>query len=221
MKPGRASRVVLEVGLAGLAGFGQGFDDLVAEGWNVFGFAAGDEVAVLNDFLVDPVGAGVFQVGVDGGPRGDGLAFDDVGFDQTPGAVTDGGYGFSGFDELLDEGYGVFVGAELVGVDLAAGEDEGVVVGGFDVVDEVIDFDGLAPVGLVPALDLAGFDGEDVDFCSGSLEISLGVGEFDLLVAVGGEDGYFLPLMADLNIRFSCVARRGFACASGFGPSGQ
>ena len=28
----------------------------------------------------------------------------------------------------------------------------------------------------------------------------------------------FLPLMDDLNIRFSCVARRGFACASGLLP---
>jgi len=102
--------------LARLAGFGEGFDELVAEGRDVFGFAAGDEVAVLDNLFVDPVGARVGEVGADGGPGGDGPAFDDVGFDQTPGAVADGGYGFSGFDELLDEGYGVFVGAEFVGV---------------------------------------------------------------------------------------------------------
>ena len=108
--------------------------------------------------------------------------------------MTDGGYGFSGFDEVLDEGYGVTVGAEFVGVDLAAGEDEGVVVCGSDVVDEVVDFDGLAPVGPVPALDLTGLDGEDVNFCSSFLEISFGVGEFDLLVAVGGEYGDFFAL---------------------------
>jgi len=101
-------------------GFGQGCDDLVAEGGDVLGFAAGDEVAVLDDFFVDPGGAGVFEVGVDGGPGGDGFAFDDVGFDQAPGAVADSGYGFSRFYELLDEGDGVFVGAELVGVDLAS-----------------------------------------------------------------------------------------------------
>ena len=71
--------------------------------------------------------------------------------------MTDGGYGLTGFDELLDEGYGVLVDAEVVGVDLAAGQDEGVVVGGFDFVDEMVDFDGLAPVGEVPALDLAFF----------------------------------------------------------------
>ena len=70
MKPGRL--VVLFCGL-GLAGFGQrdfgeGFDDLVVESRDVFGSAAGDEVAVLNDFFVDPVGAGVCEVGVDGGP---------------------------------------------------------------------------------------------------------------------------------------------------------
>ena len=108
--------------------------------------------------------------------------------------MADGGYGFSGFDELLDEGYGVAVGAEFVGVDLAAGEDEGVVVCRADIVDEVVYFDGPAPVGLVPALDLSGFDGEDVDFCSCFLEISLGVGEFNLLVAIGGEDGDLFTL---------------------------
>ena len=177
-----------------LAGSCQGFDDLFAEGGDVFGSAAGDEVAVPDDLFVDPLGAGIFEVGVDGGPGGDGLAFDDVGFDQAPGPVADGGYGFSGFDELLDEGYGVAIGAEFVGVDLAAGQDEGVVVCGSDVVDEVVDFDGLAPVGLVPALDLSGFDGEDVDFCSCFLEISLGVGEFNLLVAIGSEDGNLFTL---------------------------
>jgi hypothetical protein len=100
--------------------------------------------------------------------------------------VTDGGYGLTGFDELLDEGYGVLVGAEVVGVDLAAGEDEGVVVGGFDFVDEMVDFDGLAPVGVVPALDLAFFNGDDFDGGSRLLEVLLRVGEFDLLLAVGG-----------------------------------
>src|SRR5207253_2303933 len=70
-------------------------------------------------------------------------------------------------------------------------EDEGVVVGGMDFADEMVDFDGLAPVGVVPALDLAGLDGEDLYFCSCPLEIPFGVGEFDLLVAVGGEDGDF------------------------------
>jgi hypothetical protein len=178
-----------------LAGFGQGWgfgqcvDQGLREGGDVFGFAAGDEVAVLDHFSVDPVGAGVFEVSVDGGPRGESLALDDAGFNETPGTMADGCYRFAGFYELFDEGYGVFVGAELVGVDLAAGQDEGVVVGGPDIRDEMIDFDGLAPVGFVPALDLPGFDGDDIYFCSCFLEIFFGVGEFDLLVAVGGEDG--------------------------------
>src|SRR5260370_33429490 len=70
-----------------LAGFGQGFDELVAEGGDVFGFAAGDEVAGLDYLFVDPVGAGVFEVGVGGGPGGYGLSFDDVCFDQAPGEL--------------------------------------------------------------------------------------------------------------------------------------
>jgi hypothetical protein len=99
-----------------LAGFGQGLDECVAEGWDVFRFAAGDDVAVLDDFTVDPVGSGVGEVGVDGGPGGDGFALDDACLDEFPGAVTDGGYGLAGLDELLDEFDRVFVGAEFVGV---------------------------------------------------------------------------------------------------------
>jgi hypothetical protein len=52
----------------GQGDFGQGFDDLSAEGGDVFGSAAGDDVAILDDLFVDPFGAGVFEVGVDGGP---------------------------------------------------------------------------------------------------------------------------------------------------------
>jgi len=179
-----------------LAGFGQGLDECVAEGWDVFRFAAGDDVAVLDDFPVDPVGAGVREVGVDGGPGGHGLALDDACFDEPPRAVTDGG--LAGLDELSDELYRITVGAELVRVDLAAGEDEGVVVGGLDIGDEVVDFDGFALVGLVPAFDLSVFDRDNVYFRSCLLEILFGVGKFDLLIAVGGQDGDFFA--ADLFV---------------------
>jgi hypothetical protein len=115
--------------------------------------------------------------------------------------VTDGGYGLAGFDKLLDELDRVFVGAELVGVDLAAGEDESVVVGGLDLGDDVIDFDGFAPVGLVPAFDLPVFDGDNVYLRSCLLEVLFGVGEFDLLIAVCGEDGDFFA--ADFACSFT------------------
>ena len=190
-----------------LAGFGQGFDNLVTEGGDIFGFAAGDEVAVLDDFTVDPVGSGVGEVGVDGGPGGDGFALDDACLDETPGAMTDGGYGLAGLDELFYELYCVFVGAEFVGVDLAAGEDEGVVVGGLDIGNDAVDFDGLAPVGLVPAFDLSAFDGDNVYFRACLLEVLFGVGEFDLLVAVGGEDGDFFAadLLVHLHLLWSSL----------------
>jgi len=186
---GTSRRVVF--GIERLTGFGQRdfgqrFDDLVAESGDVFGSAAGDEVTVLDDLFVDPLGSGVLEVGVDRGPRGDGLALDDVGFDQAPGAVADGRYGFSGFDEVPDEGYRVFVGAKLVGVNLAAGEDESVVVAEVDFAHKMVDLDGFAPVGPVPSPDLPALDGKDVNSCSSFLEISFWVGEFDLLIAVSG-----------------------------------
>ena len=42
------------------------------EGWNVFRLAARNEVAVGDDLLIDPLGSGVDEVGVDRGPGGDG-----------------------------------------------------------------------------------------------------------------------------------------------------
>jgi len=52
----------------------------------------------------------------------------------------------------------------------------------------MVDLDGLAPVGVVPALDLAFFDRDDIYGGAGLFEIFLRVSQFDLLVSVGGED---------------------------------
>jgi hypothetical protein len=56
-----------------LAGFGETLDEFVAEGRDVFWFAARDQIAVPYDILVHPVGSSVFEIGADGGPGGDGF----------------------------------------------------------------------------------------------------------------------------------------------------
>ena len=76
----------------------------LVEGGQVVGLAAGDQVAVDDDLLVLPVGAGVAQVGLQARPRGERAATDDVGLDQRPRRVADGGDGLVGVEEGLDEG---------------------------------------------------------------------------------------------------------------------
>jgi hypothetical protein len=120
------------------------------------------------------------------------FALDDIGFYKAPRAMTDSSDGLSTFDEFLDEGDCAPVGAELVGIDLAARENEAIVVRGLDFADEMIDFNALAPVGLVPTLDLSIFDGDNVYCRTCVFEVFFGVGEFDLLVTVGREDSDFL-----------------------------
>jgi amino acid efflux transporter len=117
-------------GSGGLAGGAvrQRLEEGGVEGRQVVGVAARDEVAVLDDLLVDPLRAGVAQVGLEAGPAGDGAAAHDVGLDESPGRVADRGHRLATRHEVADERDGVCVGAQRVGVPDAAGEHQGVEV---------------------------------------------------------------------------------------------
>ncbi len=45
--------------------FGELFDHLSIEGGNVGGFAAGHEAVINHHLLINPLGAGIFQIGLD------------------------------------------------------------------------------------------------------------------------------------------------------------
>jgi hypothetical protein len=49
--------------LSGVAAFGELLHHLVVEGGDVIGLAARDESVVYDDLLVDPIGAGILQIG--------------------------------------------------------------------------------------------------------------------------------------------------------------
>lgn len=101
--------------------FGKFFNHFPVENGNISRFAAGDYSFVCGYFLVYPGGPGIFEVGLDGGVAGQLAAFDDIGFGQEPGAVTDGGYGLTGLVEVLHQAYGLLIHAELIGVEHAPG----------------------------------------------------------------------------------------------------
>src|SRR2546423_4961782 len=58
---------------------GKLLDDLRLEGLEVVRLAAGDQALVDMDLLVDPLGAGIAQVGPQARPGGQGAPTDDVG----------------------------------------------------------------------------------------------------------------------------------------------
>jgi len=77
-------------------------NDGFIEGGNVVGVAAEDELAVGDNFLIDPVSAGVLEIGLERGPRGDGLALEGAGFEQGPGSMTDGSNRSARRDKLAE-----------------------------------------------------------------------------------------------------------------------
>ena len=90
--------------------------------------------------------------------------------------------------EVLDEGDGVLVGPEQVGVDLPAGNDERVILVDADRIDGAVDLDRVAPIVVVPAPDLARLKRHDVDHGTGFLEPLLRHEKLRLLEAVGREN---------------------------------
>src|SRR5215212_836035 len=73
--------------------------ELGAEGREVVGLAARHEAVVHHDLLVDPVPAGVLDVGPERRPRGELAAADDIGLHERPRAVADRRHRLARLDE--------------------------------------------------------------------------------------------------------------------------
>src|SRR3546814_9314446 len=82
---------------------------------------------------------------------------------QHPGPVTDRAHGLAGLNEGAHEGHCPLVGAQDVGIDLAARQHQRVVAGNIDLVDRLVDRDGITPVALFPTADLASLRRHDLD----------------------------------------------------------
>src|SRR5690606_472931 len=89
--PGSRSTRALDASLGGaggaLLGVREDLDDLAVEARDVGRLAAGDEVPVDDDLLVDPVRAGVTQVALQRRPGRDPTPPQGPGLDQRPGPV--------------------------------------------------------------------------------------------------------------------------------------
>ena len=168
------------------------FDDLVHEGFEIAGIAAGDEALIGHDRLVAPLPARIDHVGLDRVVGRALLALDDARLDQQPRRVADRGDRLAGRVEGANDLDGLRLGAQLVRIDLAAGQHERVVFRRVHIVDVLVDGHGLAPIRLVPAIDLAGlharFRSGDFDGRAGIRQLLLRHHQFRLLEAVGRHD---------------------------------
>ena len=152
------------------------------------GLARGDQALVDDDLLVDPVAAGVADVGPQRRPRRDRAAAQHVGLDQRPRGVADRGDRLALLEEAADEGDGVLVHAQEVGVGDAARQHEAVVVGRVGVGDRAVDRERVGLVEVVEGLDLARLGGEQLGLAALALDRLPRLGQLDLLDALGGDE---------------------------------
>ena len=138
------------------------------------------------DLGVDPGAAGVADVGAQAGPRGQGPAADQVGLHQGPGTVADHRDGLAGAEHGLGELHSLGLGAELVRVGHAAGQHQGVVVGGVGVADDPVDGEGVRLVQVVVGLG-AGLWRKEFRGAARVGHGPPGLGELDLLSALVGD----------------------------------
>src|SRR5690606_24751763 len=152
---------------------------------DVVGVAARDEVAVGDDLLVHPRRAGVGEVGADRRPRGEGASRHEVGLDEQARRVADRRDRHALVGTGAHEAHDVVVGAQLVGR-VAAGDEEGIEVGGRDLAHGSVDGDGHPPLLAGELLRLGGAD--DGDLVTGVDERLVGGFELDVLEVVGEDD---------------------------------
>ncbi len=103
--------------------------------------------------------------------------------------MADGGDRLVGPGEVTDEGNGLFLKPQGVGVDHTTGQDEAVVVIGADLAEGLVHADLLALVVVLETLDLAAFGGDDVNIGPGRTHGIDRPVQLDLFEAVGSENG--------------------------------
>jgi len=142
--------------LAGRSRFALAFrkqaNHLTVEGWDVVGPAACNHTLIVDDFLVDPAGAGVLEIGFQRRPGGHRAPANRSRFEQRPRAVTDRGYGFAGIRELLYKLNGRGIQAQMVGVHHSTRQEQSVEFFGIGGIQRNVHGDFFPPILLVQPL---------------------------------------------------------------------
>src|SRR4051794_3973487 len=106
------------------------FDDLGAEGFQVSWIARRDQALIYDDFRIFPLGACVRNVGLDRLERRHPAALGDTCLDQEPRSVTNSRDNLLRIEDVLDELQCLGLDPQQVRIDLAAWQNDRVVVTG-------------------------------------------------------------------------------------------
>jgi hypothetical protein len=145
-------------------------NDLGRESLEVAWVAARDQALIDYHCLIDPIGPGILHVGCHGMVGGHLATLGEPCLDQDPRGVTNRCHRLPAIVEIPDEGNGVLVGTQQIGIDLTAGNDQRVIFIDLDRIDGAVDGDRIAPIVAIPAPNLSGLERNDVDLGTGLLE---------------------------------------------------
>ncbi|MCY1182072.1 hypothetical protein D9M73_226120 [compost metagenome] len=122
-------------------------------------------------------------------PTGQGAPFHQTSGNQQPGAVADHGDGFLLVDRTLHQFLRDGQVADLVGVEYAAGDHQRVVVFHAGHFEGLVHGEIVGGLVVVPAAHVVDAVGEDMHLRPGIFQGCFRFGQFDLLEAVGDQDG--------------------------------
>jgi hypothetical protein len=111
--------------------------------------------------------------------------------DQQPRRVTHGRDDLARIQEVANELQRLSVDAQQVGIDLPAGQHDGVVLGGAHFIEGLVDCDALAPVLALPAADLTLLRRYDHDLRAGVPQLLPRHLQLGLFESVGRENDHF------------------------------
>jgi hypothetical protein len=131
--------------------FAHFLDDFAHEGLEISGITARDEALIRHHRLIAPLASGIGHVGLDGVEGRALLALDDARFYKQPRSMADRSDDLARRVEGPDDLDGFRLRPQLVGIDLAAGQNERIVGRRIDAFDILVDLDALAPILLVLA----------------------------------------------------------------------
>jgi hypothetical protein len=146
------------------------------------------ELAIDDDFLVDPVAAGVLDVRPQRRPRGDLPASHQIRLDERPRAVADDADRLACRVDLRHELHRRLPGAQRVGVGDPTRQHDSVVLARIGVVKRPVDHELRTPVEVVERLHRPAFGSDQFRRSAGVEHRAPGLGQLDFLHALVGDN---------------------------------
>ena len=113
-----------------------------------------------------------------------------TGFDQRPGSMADHAHGLARVDEGFDEGDGLGLHAQRIGIDDTARQYQRVVILRVRIIECLVDLDFSSPFLFAPAVHFAPFEGDHFGVGAGFIERTARLDQLALFETVRGQKRY-------------------------------